>query len=55
MFEPNPDKHYIFETSVEAFIAYDQLPEEIRMVTEPPRQSHGCWIIDKYFENEEQE
>ena len=45
--EPDENKHHIFGTYAEAIESYMQLPQEIQEKISAPRQSHGCWIIDK--------
>lgn len=48
MHEPDPEKHWIFDSFEEAYEAYLMLPEESRETIDSPRQSHGCWIFNKY-------
>jgi hypothetical protein len=48
MREPDPLYHNIFDTYAEAMEEYMNLPEEIQQIIIPPRQSHDCWIFDKY-------
>jgi hypothetical protein len=48
--EPNENIHYIYDTYEEASDAYSKLSEKEKEQTEPPRQSHGCWIFDKINE-----
>ena len=48
MTEPNSNNHHIFDTYEEAYEVYMSLSNEIREIIDPPRQSHNCWIFDKY-------
>lgn len=48
MTEPDERYHNIFETYEEAMEKYLELPIEIQEQIESPRQSHNCWIFDKY-------
>jgi hypothetical protein len=51
--EPDPNLHYFFTTYAEAIAAWsalqadEEIPEEIRMKIDAPRQTHGGWIFDK--------
>jgi hypothetical protein len=48
MYEPDSEKQYIFDTYEQAMEAYMLLSEEIKEIIAGPRQSHDCWIFDKY-------
>ena len=45
--EPDLEKHFFFKTYFEAYQAWLVLPEELKEVIAPPRQTHGGWIFDK--------
>lgn len=47
-YEPNPIYHWIFDNYEDAMNAYMLLSEEIKEIIAGPRQSHDCWIFDKY-------
>jgi hypothetical protein len=55
-YEPNPDRHYFFETDVEAFAAWmelqanEEIPLEVRERIAGPRQCVGGWIFDRETE-----